>query len=132
MKSGGPCVIRIEGICVFAHHGVLPEEKERGQDFLIDITLELERPCDDDSLDSTVDYAWAASEAARIATATSYDLIETLATEIASEMLRSPVVRAAQVSVRKPSAPMPVRVGSVGVTVRQQKPGVPGRVTGDS
>jgi dihydroneopterin aldolase len=129
--TSGSCSIAIAGIRVFAHHGVLPEEKEHGQDFIIDILLDLEAIPAADSLASTVDYAWAASTAVRIAKETACDLIETLAGEIASEMLSGTGVRRATVSVRKPDAPMPVPVESVGVTVTRQRPGTQGCPTGD-
>lgn len=123
--SGSECEIRIEGIEVFAHHGVLPEEKERGQEFVIDVVLELDGPPPADDLSSTVDYAWVAQEAARIASGEPCDLIETLAFRIASAMLDAGPVRHARVTVRKPAAPMPVDVSMVSVTVTARRDGVP-------
>ena len=34
--------IHINGLEIYAYHGVFPEEKEKGQPFVLDITLELE------------------------------------------------------------------------------------------
>ncbi|MDH7479972.1 MAG: dihydroneopterin aldolase, partial [Syntrophomonadaceae bacterium] len=50
--------IVLKGMRFFAHHGVLPEERARGQEFLVDVELELppDRELADD-LDATVDYA---------------------------------------------------------------------------
>ena len=31
--------IRIKGLKIFAYHGVNPEEKENGQNFVLDLTL---------------------------------------------------------------------------------------------
>ena len=49
--------IRIEGIAVFAFHGVLPEERSMGQEFLVDVDLvpRSDRACDTDLLGDAVD-----------------------------------------------------------------------------
>ena len=122
MSMDGPCVISIEGIEVFAHHGVLPLERERGQRFLIDVRMELSSVPGEDDLESTVDYAEVASRVADLATVTRYDLIETLASHIGSSLLDYGRVRAISVTVKKPEAPMPVPVECVGVTILCRRP----------
>ena len=84
---GRTCAIAVEGIEVFAYHGVLPEEKERGQRFLIDVRLELAGVPDRDELEDTVDYARVAGDAARLAADTRFDLVETLAGTIADHIV---------------------------------------------
>lgn len=114
--------ITITDIRVFAHHGVLPEEKARGQEFLIDVKMVLEEgKADEDDLSATVDYAEVAAAVATLATSTEYDLIETLASEIVEHLLSIEGVAEASVTVKKPNAPMPVEAGWVGVTVRSGK-----------
>lgn len=116
--------ITIDGIKVFAHHGVLPEEKERGQEFLIDVEISLqEGDALADRLESTVDYARVAEDVARMATSTRYDLIETLAAELAGFLAGRDGVQAATVTVKKPHAPLAVEVGCVGVTVSRERGG---------
>ncbi|MHB8894210.1 MAG: dihydroneopterin aldolase [Candidatus Geothermincolia bacterium] len=127
----GPCAIFVEGIEVFAHHGVFPEEKERGQRFLIDVRLEMSAPPGADELASTVDYAEVAGQVKQLSTEASYDLIETLAGQIASSLLEKWQVRRATVTVRKPDVPMPVPVACVGVTVTVEMSGRPGYFTGE-
>jgi len=128
--TGGKCVIDIEGITVFAHHGVLPEEKNHGQRFVIDVRLELSAPPAADDLGATVDYAEVASLAGQIATANTCDLIETLASKIADALLGFDGVRRVSVTVSKPEAPMPVAVSRVGVTVSKERAGTRGYFTG--
>jgi dihydroneopterin aldolase len=123
-------MIDIEGITVFAHHGVLPEEKEKGQPFIIDVRLELAAPPAGDYLAATVDYAEVVSRIAEIATADTYDLIETLASKIADSMLEHERVRKTSVTVSKPEAPMPLAVSRVGVTVSKARSGTRGYFTG--
>lgn len=126
-----PCAIIIEGIEVFAYHGVLPEERSQGQVFMIDVRLELSSPVEDDALGSTIDYARVARDVTALATGSSYDLIETLAGVIADGLLADAKVRRAVVTVRKPQAPMPVKVGCVGVTVTRERTGSRGYLTGE-
>lgn len=126
-----PCVISIEGIEVFAHHGVLADEKEHGQQFLIDVRLELFSVPITDDLGATVDYAGVAEQVERLATTTRHDLIETLARQIGESLLIDGRVRKVVVTVRKPQAPMPVSVGSVGVTVTTERVGTRGYLTGE-
>lgn len=116
------CIVEVSGLKLFAHHGVLAAEQETGQEFVIDIRLLVQEPRDDD-IGSAVDYAWAASEAARVATASRHDLIETVAREIAKALLTDGRVASASVKVSKPDAPMPVPVGDVSVTVTIDRPG---------
>ena len=115
-------IVEVSGLKVFAHHGVLAAERETGQEFVIDIRLVVQEPQGDD-IGSAVDYAWAASEAARVATASRHDLIETVAREIAEALLTDGRVASASVKVSKPDAPMPVPVGDVSVTVTIDRPG---------
>ena len=69
--------IRIEGIEVFAFHGVLPEEKAQGQEFVFDVELvpNSDRACDTDKLDDAVDYGAITEAVVAIATAEPVDLI---------------------------------------------------------
>jgi dihydroneopterin aldolase len=123
VNPGEPCTITLEGIEVFAHHGVLPEEKERGQEFIIDVRLDLSSVPAADDIASTVDYARVASRVVEVSTGSTYDLIETLAAAIADDLLSFAQVRAAMVTVKKPSAPMQVRLRCVSATVSRVRPG---------
>jgi dihydroneopterin aldolase len=126
----GHCSISLEGIEVFAHHGVLPEEKERGQRFLIDVLMELTAAPEGDELSATVDYSEVASRVASICTGETFDLIETLAAKLADELLSYEQVSSATVTVHKPDAPMPVKTGGVSVTVSRQRQGTRGYFEG--
>ena len=52
-------VIELRGLNFFAYHGVLPEERERGNTFVVDLSLEanIARAIYTDELDDTVNYA---------------------------------------------------------------------------
>lgn len=115
-------------IRVFAYHGVLPREKREGQEFLIDIEIELTAgaEADDDDLSSTIDYAMVVDEVASLSTRQRYDLIETLASRIVEYLLSLEGVARASATVKKPRAPLAVTVGWVGVTVTGEREGMPG------
>lgn len=51
--------IELRDIHIYAHHGVMPQEKEVGAWFIVDITLSMnDYSCaDDDKIDRTVSYA---------------------------------------------------------------------------
>jgi dihydroneopterin aldolase len=106
-------------IRVFAHHGVLPQEKERGQDFLIDVEVGLEPSVTpgEDLLSSTVDYAEVVRLVHREATSRRYNLVETLAGKIAETIIAMEGARTVSVTVKKPEAPLPAEAGWVGARV---------------
>lgn len=111
--------IRLSGLRVRGHHGVLPAERRDGQDFVVDVALELDlRPAAaSDDLVATVDYGALAERLAAVVAGEPVDLLETLAGRLAEVCLQSPLVRGAEVTVHKPQAPIGVRFGDVSVTV---------------
>lgn len=115
--------ISLAGIEVFAHHGVLDHERELGQRFVIDLTLELDLApaAARDDLAESVDYGELARRVAALATEPAVALIETVAARIGDACLEDPRVVAAEVTVHKPSAPLPVVAREVAVTLRRER-----------
>ncbi|MCJ7745796.1 MAG: dihydroneopterin aldolase [Actinobacteria bacterium] len=113
----------ISDLKVFAHHGVLSEEREKGQDFLFDVEIEIDSRAavESDDISETVDYAEVVESVSRMATGERYNLIETLASKIADYLVTLPGARKATVTVKKPEAPLPVSVGWVGVSVSRER-----------
>ena len=118
--------IELVGLRVRGHHGVLPAERRDGQDFLVDVALEIDlRPAAAaDALGATVDYGALAGRLAAVVAGEPVALIETLASRLADVCLESPIVRSAEVTVHKPQAPIPLAFTDVSVTVVR---GVSGR-----
>jgi dihydroneopterin aldolase len=109
--------VRIDGLKVYAYHGVLQSEKDYGQDFYIDVHLDIEAGSDD-RIDSTVSYATVADEVVKVATGSKFDLIETLASEVSRAVLAlDPRVLRATITIHKPSAPIGHEVRDVSVTI---------------
>lgn len=114
--------IEIDGISVFARHGVLPAERARGQRFLIDVRAEPASPraCATDDLGDAVDYGALAGAVARVAAGEPCDLLEHLADRIARELLAGFPLRAVTVRVSKPDAPIAVTFANVAVSVTRR------------
>ncbi len=117
MDAPLPVKIVISGLEVFAYHGCTPEERERGQRFLLDLEVEYDarEAVNADDLSRAVDYDRLAAEVHDLAARERYDLIETLAAEIGAHVMRTTPARSAMVRVRKPEAPLSREVDWVGV-----------------
>ena len=115
--------IVLQGISARGFHGVLDGEKTNGQDFVVDVMLEvdLRRAGRTDLLGHTVSYAEVASDVVALITGPPLDLIETLAERIAAAALRRPLVQAVEVTVHKPQAPIAVPFGDVQVVVERRR-----------
>jgi len=113
--------IVLKGIAARGLHGVLDVEKVDGQDFVVDVELEvdLRRAGRSDLLAHTVNYAEVAADIVELITGPSLDLIESLADQIATAALRRPLVQAVEVTVHKPQAPVGVPFGDVQVVVER-------------
>src|ERR1017187_9961601 len=115
--------IVLQGISARGCHGVLDVEKTDGQEFVVDVTLEvdLRRAGRSDLLAHTVNYAEVGADIMALITGPSLDLIETLAEQIAAAALRRPLVQAVEVTVHKPQAPLGVPFEDVQVVVERQR-----------
>ena len=113
--------ITLTGLELFGHHGVFAHEKRDGQKFVVDMTVwaDLTGAVATDDLARTINYGELAQLAARIVAGPSRDLIEAVAGEIADEVMREHPVHAVEVTVHKPSAPIPLTFADVGVTIRR-------------
>ena len=113
----------ISGLRAFGHHGVLAHERRDGQEFVVDVAIEFDTrdAAASDSLTDTVDYAALAQRLHEVVTGEPVALLETLAQRLAEVCLADPRVSAAEVTVHKPSAPVPVAVGDVAVFVRRTR-----------
>ncbi len=113
-------VINLTGLKVFAHHGVLQEEKENGQEFILDIKLKLDASWagKNDDLTKTVNYADMAEYAVSIFTEKSYDLIEAAAYNLSRKLLsKYDLIKSLELTVNKPHAPIPLEFTNVSVKV---------------
>jgi len=117
--------ITLTGLRVHGRHGVFEHERRDGQDFLVDITvwIDLDRAAATDELADTLHYGELAERAAAIVGGPPRNLIETVAGEIAEDVMRDARAHAVEVTVHKPSAPIPLPFADVAVTARRSRRG---------
>jgi dihydroneopterin aldolase len=122
--------IELCGLTVRGNHGVHADERVNGQDFVVDITVwvNLADAADTDSLSDTYDYGVLAQRAATIVAGPARNLIETVAGEIADDVMDDPRVHAVEVTVHKPQAPIPLAFADVAVVARRSRRDVRGAV----
>lgn len=115
--------IRLVGLRAVGHHGVFPEEKRDGQEFIVDVVLrtDLRAAGTRDDLSETIHYGEVAEDVVARIIGPSYDLIEALAERIAEDALARDRVEAVEVTVHKPSAPIPHHFSDVLVHVRRER-----------
>jgi dihydroneopterin aldolase len=115
--------IELRGLSGRGRHGVLEHERALGQRFAADVTLHLDTraAAADDDLTRTVDYGAVAERVVAVITGTPVDLVETLAQRIADAVLADERVRAVDVSVHKPEAPISVPFDDVVVTIHRER-----------
>ena len=113
--------IVIKGLRELGVHGVLPEEQTRPQPFEVDVelTVDLTRPGESDSLDDTVDYSAVAEAVSRVVRSERYQLLERLATRIAEVCAVDERVTAVAVTVRKLHPPVRAMVDHVAVSIER-------------
>lgn len=123
--------IHIKDLLLRAIVGINPEEREKQQDVLINITLtaDTSQAGLSDAIEDAVNYKTITKQVIRMVEASSFFLVERLAVEIAELCLVDPQVDVARVFVQKPGALRFAR--SVGVEIernRDQLRAMPNRV----
>ena len=113
------------------HHGAAEGEQESAQPFEVDVILhaDLSLAADGDELESTVDYRTIAELARAVVEGPSVTLIETIAGDIARDVLDGTdpkLVDAVEVTVRKPEASLAVELETVEATLLRRRTGPPG------
>ena len=115
--------IALTGLRVFGHHGVFGFERREGQDFVVDVVLELDTApaAASDDVADTVHYGELAEALAAVVSGEPVNLLERLVQRLADACLADPRVAAATVTVHKPQAPIPLQFDDVAVTIRRSR-----------
>jgi dihydroneopterin aldolase len=115
--------IELRGLTVRGNHGVFEHERTDGQDFIVDLTVwvELAAAAASDDLADTLDYGALAQRAADIVAGPPRNLIETVAAEIAEDVMTDDRVHAVEVVLHKPHAPIPLAFNDVAVVARRSR-----------
>jgi dihydroneopterin aldolase len=115
--------ITISGLRVHGRHGVFDQERETGQDFLVDAVLWLDTApaAAADDLTLTADYGAIANRLAEIVGGEPVALIETLAARLAQACLADRAVQEVEITVHKPHAPVDLSFSDIAVTVLRSR-----------
>mgnify|MGYP001471826876 CR=1 FL=1 len=116
-------VITLTGLRAEGRHGVYDFERVRGQEFVVDVALELDlaQAAKSDDVADTVHYGELAKRLVAVVGGAPVNLIETLADRLAAVCLADRRVTAVTVTVHKPQAPIPYGFSDVAVTIRRTR-----------
>ena len=100
--------IFLEGMVFYGYHGATPPEKELGQNFVVDLEMEvdLKAPGASDELKDTVDYSHVYRVVKETVEGRGRNLLEGLADSVAQELLRIFPLDGVRVRVTKPQVPI--------------------------
>jgi 7,8-dihydroneopterin aldolase/epimerase/oxygenase len=109
--------VEVRDLRVFGRHGVHHEERERGQDFVFDVELEVGERGTSDRLEDAVDYVEVTRAVQEVSDEQQYALLEALASAVADGLARRFAPERVRVRVRKPEVRPAGLEATVGVTV---------------
>ena len=115
--------IRIEGLQVYAHHGVFAGENEVGQTFIVNALLytDTHKAGRTDCLEDSTHYGEVCHFITKVMTEQTYKLIEKAAEEVARGVLRNyPLVNGIDLEIKKPQAPIGLPFESVSVKIQRK------------
>lgn len=116
--------IIIKNLKLFCYHGVNPEEKVDGQNFIFDIeaSVDLSVPCETDNVDDTVSYAKMIKTVRRVSQSQKDDLIERVAQKIIDALFEEyEKIQSIKISVKKPEAPIKAEFDYVAVQIERER-----------
>lgn len=115
--------IILKDMAFYGYHGVLPEERQRGQVFFVDVEVE----CDlhpaghSDDLQDTVDYRDLYGRVEAVLAGPPKALLEAVAEEVAHRILEVERVQAVRVEVRKPHVQLGGALAYAAVCVERRR-----------
>ncbi len=102
--------IILQGMVFYAYHGATQEEETLGQRFIVDLelTADLSKPGGSDQLSDAIDYAKVyRTTRSVVQQMPRHQLIEALATTLATMLLDEFPIEAVMVRIKKPGVPLP-------------------------
>lgn len=115
--------IRIEQLEVYAYHGVFPEEKRKGQTFLVNAVLytNTRKAGLEDQLEQSTDYGDVCCFISEWMKKNACNLIETVAEKLTQAiLLKYDLISGIDMEIRKPEAPIEQPFGCVSVKIHRE------------
>ncbi len=116
--------LKVERLSLYGFHGVLPEERRTGGLFEVSVAVAypVERAARAERLEEAVDYTRLIRVIEEVNERRRYQLLETLAVEMADAILRKfPQVREVHLEVRKCTPRLPQKMDAIAVEVRRKR-----------
>lgn len=116
--------IIVQGLEVSGRHGCSAAERKQPQNFIVDAELfvDLSQAGKTDDLGDTVDYASVIADIHKVVSATSHNLIETVAQDIADFLLRKYfLLDAVKITMRKLKSPVKEKFSCMAVEVIRRR-----------
>ena len=115
--------IVLRGIQVYGYHGVMQAEKQLGQRFKVDVILfgDFSKAARSDSLEDAVNYSQVHALVLGAMENDRFDLIEKVAGNLCSVLLKSLVIDSVEVTVEKSNPPIPGFNGQAAVTLHRDR-----------
>lgn len=100
--------IHLTGMRFHARHGVHPDERSLGQTYVVDVSLahDLSRAGRSDDLADTIDYGLVFRVVREVVQGEPRNLVERVAEDVASQLLRRTAARSVRVRLHKPNPPI--------------------------
>ena len=114
----------IDGLEVFANHGLFEEENKLGQKFIFDIECELnyKKAMFSDEMTDSISYADIAEVVVKTATTNTFNLLERLAGEILKNIFTEfSQIENINLKINKPGAPIKYHFEKCGVEVKTSR-----------
>ena len=116
--------IIVKDLKLFCYHGVNPEEKVDGQNFIFDIEagVDLATPCATDNVDDTVSYAKIIKAVRRVAQSEKNYLLERVAQRVADAVFEEyDKINTVKILLKKPEAPIKADFSYVAVEIERSR-----------
>lgn len=116
--------ITLQRLAFYGYHGLFPEETKLGQRFYVDVELflSLQNAGKTDDMSHSIDYGKAYDIIRSIVEGEPKNLIEAVAEEIATQLLRSfPLLQACSIEVTKPDPPIAGQYDAVSVQIYRER-----------
>ena len=115
--------ILLKGMKFYSHSGLYPFEREVGQPIEVDVicSLSIKKAGESDKFNDTLDYSEIYERVESVVEKGSHNLIEALATDVATSILDFEPVKKVEVHCRKPKVRLSGILDYVEVTIERSK-----------
>ena len=116
--------IIVKDLKLFCYHGVNPEEKVDGQNFIFDIEafMNLDLPCKTDNVNDTVSYVKIIKTVRRVAQSEKNDLLEYVSQRVADALFEEfEKIEKLVITLKKPEAPIKADFDYVAVQIERTR-----------